>query len=441
MKDAFLIGAARTPIGRLLSAFRDLSAPNLGAVAICAALARSGCSPAEIDEVIMGNVIAAGVGQAPARQAALRGGLPPTVAARTINKVCGSGLKAVMLAAHPSRAADGPRRYLRNSNTWFGGDEGRRIADNLVAQQTQSGGWPKNLDTTISAERNSNNSRATFDNGATTDELRFLARAWNALQDERYRAAFLKGMDYILHAQYANGGWPQNDPPGRGYHRFITFNDDAMVRLMQFLQETARVREYDFIDARRRDAARAAFDRGIECILKCQVRVNGKLTAWCAQHDEKDFSPRPARTFELASLSGSESVGIVELLMSVNSPRPAIVQAVEEAVAWLEAVKLTGIRQVVRVDAKSPTGRNKTIVNDPSAPPLWARFYEIGTNRPLFADRDGVPKYNLADIGYERRNGYSWFGDRPRGLIDREYPLWKNKWRSAEPQNGDNPQK
>src|SRR4051794_10217473 len=104
MNDAFLIAGARTPIGRFLSAFRDVPATDLGAAAIREALKRSQCPPADIDEVIMGNVISAGLGQAPARQAALRAGLPATVAALTVNKVCGSGLKAVMLAAQAIRA-------------------------------------------------------------------------------------------------------------------------------------------------------------------------------------------------------------------------------------------------------------------------------------------------------------------------------------------------
>jgi PelA/Pel-15E family pectate lyase len=230
-----------------------------------------------------------------------------------------------------------------------------------------------------------------------------------------------------LPAQYPTGGWPQFYPPGTGYHRHITFNDDAMVRLMQLLREVATADRYGFVDADRRAAARRAFDRGVECILRCQVRVGDKLTAWCAQHDEKDYRPRPGRSYELVSLSGAESVGIVRLLMSLDDPSPEVVRAVEGAVAWFEAVPLRGVRQVVEKDAQSPRGWNKVLVKDLSAPPLWARFYEIGTNRPLFADRDGVAKYDLAAIGYERRNGYAWLGTWPQKLLAEEYPAWKKK--------------
>jgi acetyl-CoA C-acetyltransferase len=103
---AVIVSAARTPVGRFLGGLSPLSAPELGALAIREAVERSGVDRSEIDEVVMGNVIQAGVGQAPARQAAYHGGVPETVPAMTVNKVCGSGLKAVMLAAQAIRAGD-----------------------------------------------------------------------------------------------------------------------------------------------------------------------------------------------------------------------------------------------------------------------------------------------------------------------------------------------
>jgi acetyl-CoA C-acetyltransferase len=106
-RDPVLVSAVRTPIGRFLGALSPLSAPQLGAIVIREAVKRAGIPVDQIDEVIMGNVISAGLGQAPARQAGLRGGIPDDVPAVTINKVCGSGLKAVMLAAQAIKAGDG----------------------------------------------------------------------------------------------------------------------------------------------------------------------------------------------------------------------------------------------------------------------------------------------------------------------------------------------
>ncbi|HEU4753721.1 MAG TPA: beta-ketoacyl synthase N-terminal-like domain-containing protein, partial [Armatimonadota bacterium] len=105
-RASVIVSACRTPIGNLLGALSPLSATDLGAAAVREAVSRAGIAPDEVDEAIIGNVLSAGLGQAPARQAAIRGGLPSSVGAVTVNKVCGSGLKAVMLADQAIRAGD-----------------------------------------------------------------------------------------------------------------------------------------------------------------------------------------------------------------------------------------------------------------------------------------------------------------------------------------------
>ena len=144
-----IVGAARTPIGKYLGALASLTAPDLGAVAIKAALARSGVPASAVQEVIMGNVIQGGVGQAPARQAALKAGLPPEVSALTINKVCGSGLKAVMLAAQAIKAGDaqviiaGGQESMSNAPHYLYGIRGGvKIGDQqLVDGMIRDGLW------------------------------------------------------------------------------------------------------------------------------------------------------------------------------------------------------------------------------------------------------------------------------------------------------------
>lgn len=345
-----------------------------------------------------------------------------------ITKVC---LVFVMLVALASLAqAKGAAQYLKQKDAWFAGPEAKKVAAIILSWQSDLGGWPKNVSTTDAIYAGSDRAKdlkPTFDNGATTDEMRFLARIFNATKDEKYKAAFLRGFDHILIAQYPNGGWPQFYPPSTQYHRHITFNDNAMVRLMLFLREIYSQPAYHFVDEARKAKARTEFDKGVQCILKCQIKVGGKLTAWCAQHDEKDFAPAKARAYELVSLSGAETVGIVELLMSLEHPGPEVIAAVDSAVAWLESVQLKGFRVDLVDDAKAPKGKDKRIVADASAPPQWARFYEIGTNEPIYCDRDGVAKHNLSEIGYERRNGYAWLGDWPKVLLAKDYPAWQKK--------------
>ena len=124
-RTAVIVSAARTPIGRFLGGLGSVVAPELGAIAIRAAVARGKIDPAEVGEVIMGNVLQGGVGQAPARQAAIRAGIPGDVPAYTVNKVCGSGLQAVMLAAQAIRAGD-------ESLLIAGGMESMSMAPHLV---------------------------------------------------------------------------------------------------------------------------------------------------------------------------------------------------------------------------------------------------------------------------------------------------------------------
>ena len=333
---------------------------------------------------------------------------------------------AICLTVGPAVA--NPKDYLKRSDSWFAGDEAKQFAANILTYQSKLGGWPKNESTTAHPYMGDRKDlKPTYDNKATTDELRFLARITTVTKDATYLAAFNRGLDYILNGQYANGGWPQHVPHGKGYARHITFNDNSMVRLLQLVRDVAESKQYDFVDEARRKRAATAFKQGIDCILNCQIKVDGKLTAWCAQHDEIDFRPQSARTYELATLSGAESVAITQLLMSLDAPSPKVVQAVDAAVAWFESAKLTGIRVTSVKDEKAPKGKNIVVSKDATAPPLWARFYTIETNAPIFVDRDGVPKPNLADIGYERRNGYVWYGDWPQKLIEVEYPAWKKR--------------
>jgi len=338
----------------------------------------------------------------------------------------------IALGATIARAETAPGRYLRQGDEWFAGDEAAAITDHILDWQADSGGWPKNVDTTrdrADATIEPNADYATFDNQATTDELRFLARRYNATGDQRCREAFDRGLAYVLGAQYANGGWPQTYPPGKGYKRYITFNDGAMVRLLEFVREVGRDETYAFATDEQRAAARAAFERGIDCILKCQVRRDGRLTVWCAQHDETTLEPRAARTFELASFSGGESVGIVRLLMSIDEPSSEVRAAVDGAAAWLESAKIEGRRIVNRNPAaKTPAERDRVMVDDPTAPALWARFYDLQTNRPLYANRDGVATEDFMELTEALRSHYAWHGDWPRKLLEREYPAWKRRF-------------
>jgi len=326
---------------------------------------------------------------------------------------------------------------LRKPADWYASAEARAIADAVLQYQSPQGAWPKNTDlaapprTPQDVPQPADGLTNTIDNGATTMPMQFLALVNQRVGEPRYRAAFERGLEYLLQAQFPNGGWPQFYPLRDGYYSRITFNDNAMVNVLELLKGVAAgTPPYAFVGVDRRRQAGTAVDRGVDVILRTQLRQNGRLTAWCAQYDEKTLAPAWARNYEPPSLSGSETVGIVRFLMGIENPSPAVVAAVDGAVAWLESVKVRGKRVVERTDAE---GRDRRVVDDPAAEPLWARFYDLETNRPIFLGRDRVVRADFNEIERERRAGYAYYGTWPARLLAEEYPRWRQHVRQPPP--------
>jgi len=325
--------------------------------------------------------------------------------------------------------------YTKDS-AFFATNEAKSIAENVLLYQRAIGGWPKNIrmhhplnemERKVLVKKKSDPMRCTTDNDATILEMAYLSRVYSFFPDERYKTAFLKALDYLLEAQYDNGGWPQFYPLRKGYYTHITYNDNSMVNIMTLLQHLIEKDEYYSItpDEQFLEKMRLAFDLGVKCILKTQYVQNGKLTTWCAQHDEKTLLPSKARSYELPSLSGQESTGIVILLMSLNNPTQEIKKAVNSAAAWFEETRITGYR-VERYSTDNGL-REKRLVQDPDASPMWARFMDLEDNTPFFCDRDGIKKLSMFEIGQERRNGYAWYSTQPNKAL-RKYSDWKEKW-------------
>lgn len=312
--------------------------------------------------------------------------------------------------------------------------EAKRIGDNVLLYQQTTGGWPKNIymaaelseaEYQAALANKSKVNESTIDNNATTTEMEYLARLFLATGEEKYKEGVLQGIAYLFESQYENGGWPQFYPRPKGYYTQITYNDNAMARVMEVLQDVYNGKApYTFLTEEQKAQAKASFDKGVECILATQVRQNGKLTVWCAQHDKETLEPCKARAYELPSLSGQESDNIVILLMTIPNPSEAIIQSIESAVAWFKANQIDGLKREYFTNAEGKKDYRMVACED--CPPLWARFCELDDNRPFFSDRDGVKKYDLSEIGYERRNGYSWYNSD--GLkVFKKYEQWKKK--------------
>lgn len=299
------------------------------------------------------------------------------------------------------------------------------LADSIEKYQMPDGGWPKNQNWADGANQEEmqrcreTGYGSTIDNGATTSEIAVLARA-------NRRTPVIRGIRYLLKMQYPNGGFPQFYPRRNttDYNNRITFNDNAMVNVMKLLRSVFNADvPYSALalPASLTDLCRQAYNRGISCILACQIRDRqGNPTVWCQQHDEHTFAPASARKYELASYCASgETPNIIHLLLDEweKTHDETLAVSIRGAVNWLEAHAIHN--KYLRTFTNSDGKRDKELIDSIGAPVMWARFYNLQTGNPLFSDRHGLPLKSFNDIGYERRNGYSWFGTNPQSAIER----------------------
>jgi PelA/Pel-15E family pectate lyase len=339
---------------------------------------------------------------------------------------------------------------------WYAGADALRAALNIITFQVPDGGWSKNIDMVTNPRapgdlydadnlnRFSDNTDfdkpadpdwhylATLDNDSTWMQIRFLARVATALLAAHrdadaapIRTSVDRGIEYLLNAQYPNGGWPQVWPLEGGYHDAITANDNAMLHAVEILHDVAKgAGDYAFLPPVLGRRAGPAAARGVDCLLKLQVVENGAKTVWAQQYDALTLEPTSARNYEMASLSSDESVPIAEFFMQLPDPTPAEVAAVHAAAAWFTKTAIYGYRYGsgdFRADRNSPDGRK--LVADAGAGPIWSRYSQIGTDKPIFGDRDKTIHDDVNGLSRERRNGYSWFNTQGIAMLA-HYKTW-----------------
>jgi len=313
-----------------------------------------------------------------------------------------------------------------------------QLAEKMLVYQLANGGWPKQLSDKKAIDyslplteelqqkiASTDEQYACLDNEATTREIFTMVKAYKKTGNKAYRAAAERGINYLLEAQYAHGGFPQYYPNKALYRAEVTYNDNAMINALRVLDAVAKQQDGFEIFNEQDLVARAglAVQRGIACILRTQVKQGDSLSIWAAQYDEHTLLPAQARKFEPVSLSSAESVAIIRFLMK-QPQTPQIEQAVDAAVRWLSTHDIPGYRFDKVRDAQGKVMRD--LVPDTTAI-VWSRFYDIENSKPLFGDRDNRVTYQFSEISQERKNGYAWFGNWPQTLIEREYPDWKRK--------------
>jgi hypothetical protein len=387
----------------------------------------------------------------------------------------------------PKQGGSSRAMPLHREPEFYKSAEARGMGDIILSFQIASGGWSKNLAMDgprlkgqIYATANlpptpqqdgdfdkpldeTWHYMGTLDNDATNTEIHFLAELSAAnpgKEGDAYRASALRGIEYLLHAQFPNGGWPQVWPIEGGYHDAITYNDDAVTESAEVLtlashgeryvsepedgevamarmmaaraggtpphQPQKAVEDYTFVPAALRVQAKAAAAKALTCILATQIRVpaaNGKgtvLTVWAQQQDPLTLKPTSGRNYEPEALASGESASVLEYLMSLPNPSPAVVASIRAAAAWFEEHQIVGYAYAG--GRGTPGGRK--LVASPGAGPMWSRYYSLTTGKPIFGDRDKTYHDDVMDLSLERRNGYAWYGEGPKRALA-QYAEWK----------------
>lgn len=331
------------------------------------------------------------------------------------------------------RDKSGREDYVRHREDQF-----HEIADNLLRYQRTNGGWPSNIDPLrvlseeelhqLDVERALEDT--SLDNHASYPNTEYLAWVYTETRDRRHQEAAIRGLGFLLTSQYPHGGWPHSWPSRRDYRPHVTIVDGVMVGVLQTMHRAAdREEPFQWISPELAGRARESADRGDRCLLDLQMKRAGVRTGWASQYDERTLQPCQGRSYELPALISSETVGVLQYLMSFDAPNDETRTAIECGAQWLEVSTIHGLR-IERIKAETVRFENHTsrddvvAIEDPNARPLWARFYDLETNVPVLANRDGQRVTKLAEIERERRTGYSWYGQYAREFLEKGYPAW-----------------
>lgn len=270
-------------------------------------------------------------------------------------------------------------------------------ADTIAALQNEDGGFavlPDNFEMAqTGASLGSLKGASSIENGATTAELKYLAKyiTENKPEDSKYQDAFIKGIKFLLSTQLDNGGWTMQPNGGSGFNGNIEVGNSAMTEVLTLLSDIAVLNNQNYVFARKAmnvDAIKSAVEKGNDFIVASQISNNNKKAGWASQYD-KAGKVTMGRTYERASVSSYTTKAVVDYLMTIHNPSQAVKDAVESAYSWLKDVKIADKEQEVVKDTSMNNGFDVYFVDGNGT---WASNYVYDeandSYRPLYSDVD-----------------------------------------------------
>lgn len=333
-----------------------------------------------------------------------------TITNSSVNSTTNSSQKSTVTSSSKSQETSSSK------NTTLTKEQQETVtkALNAVDWQLENGGWGKTGDKTSTFNgypsdycwKVNGKFVGTIDNKSTYPEMRLLAEAYDLKPDKKLKDSFDKALQFLKNLQYPSGGFSQIYPHNGKYNDHVTFNDGAMVSVLNLLQDIAQNKTpfKNIVDDSERAVCQQMIDKAVDYIIKAQLTVKGEKAAWCAQHNPTTYAPELARSYELPSVSGSESVGVIQFLLTQTNNQKAL-DAAESARLWLKARAMK--------DTTYSKRNPPSFFSEKAGSYCWYRFYDLQTGEGYFCDRDGKT-YTDIDEFYkaapERATGYDWAG-------------------------------
>lgn len=275
----------------------------------------------------------------------------------------------------------------------------------VLSYQSHSGGWSKGTDMRQPRQPgqwagSEPDYIPTFDNGATSTQMRWLMAYFpkaDATSQRQIRHSLNRALLFLLQAQYPHGGFPQSYPLRGSYHDAVTLNDHVMAELLTLLWD---ISESALFSTEQQQQAREGFRRGVQFLVNAVVVLKGRPTVWAAQHHPLTLTPVAARKFEQASLVSTESAKLLALLLGKASDQLGVHRTLCYGALWLQ-------HQIK--DKKWQRTATGSSLEPEKGRVLWARFYSLSDEKPVFFDRDGQTYSDVNQLSLERQQGYGWY--------------------------------